>query len=229
MNKQDILNKIKKCLALGQSTSKAEADTAIRQAQKMMEKYNINEQELEYLDICEQDIKGSGSKNVTAYEMLLAVRVAEMMDCIVLLTHCVVSTKYNVKVVGKWNFVGFDPAPELASYTFDVLFRQLKKARKEYMETQLKFVRLSKNKTKRADAFCEGWVAYATRSITKKQNESKIDKINQYITDKKGELDSMKSRKAQQSVDDFIAGAVQGKNVKINSAVYGKQQLQITD
>lgn len=42
MNKEKVLDKIKKCLALSQSANEHEAAQALKQAQALMEKYEVN-------------------------------------------------------------------------------------------------------------------------------------------------------------------------------------------
>ena len=42
MDKEKVLDKIKKCLALGQSANEHEAAQALKQAQALMEKYEVN-------------------------------------------------------------------------------------------------------------------------------------------------------------------------------------------
>ena len=51
MNKKDVIEKIKKCLALSKSANQHEAATALRQAQSLMEKYNIDADDSELLGL----------------------------------------------------------------------------------------------------------------------------------------------------------------------------------
>ena len=132
MNKKEIIEKIKKCLALSKSANQHEAATALRQAQALMEKYNIDADDAELLGIVNAEILGSGSQKPPVFESMLAQSIAKLMDCKVFLSYQVHRTTSTAKVVAVWHFTGFDPAPEIASYAFDVLYRQLKKARTNF-------------------------------------------------------------------------------------------------
>ena len=56
MDKQKVLEKIKKCLALGESANEHEAAQAIRQAQILMKKYGISENDVELSGISEKGV-----------------------------------------------------------------------------------------------------------------------------------------------------------------------------
>ena len=57
-----------------------------------------------------------------------------------------------------WLLVGCSPNVEVAQYTLQVLLRLMARARAEHIKAKLKRCG-PKNKTARADAFCQGWVA----------------------------------------------------------------------
>ena len=54
MDKEKILDKIKKCLALGQSENEHEAAQALKQAQALMEKYEVNAVDIALSEVSEQ-------------------------------------------------------------------------------------------------------------------------------------------------------------------------------
>ncbi len=235
MNKKDVIEKIKKCLALSKSANQHEAATALRQAQAMMEKYNIDADDAELLGIQEAFITGSGSKTPTVFEAVLANSIAKIMDCKVLLNHDIqITAQLGFKKVHRWLFIGFDPAPEIASYAFDVLYRQLKKARLTYISTQLGRVKVKTNKVKRADLFCEGWVIEATKHVSNlKPNENKLNQIDEYIKSKRktqnGEAKD-RNKKTNTNADryqnDLHAGRQAGKEAQLNQAMNCGQQVE---
>ncbi|EXB26057.1 hypothetical protein J537_2336 [Acinetobacter baumannii 1437282] len=236
MNKKEVIEKIKKCLALSKSANQHEAATALRQAQALMEKFNIDVDDAELLGIQEAIIIGSGSRKPTIYESRLATAIARMMDCEVLLTQKIEFNheKFSFKKINHWKFIGFDPAPEIATYAFDVLFRQLKKARKEFIDTSLNRVKITSNKTKRADLFCEGWVIEAIKQISNiSPNKDKIKQIDAYISKKhevttfapvdRNEKTNMNSDRNQ---NDYGNGLKAGRNAQLNKAMNGGQEFE---
>ncbi|MFU8924933.1 DUF2786 domain-containing protein [Acinetobacter puyangensis] len=232
MNKKSIIEKIKKCLALSKSANQHEAAAALRQAYTLMEKYNIDADDAELLGIQEAEIIGSGAQKSPFFELMLAQAIATIMDCKFFHSYGVTQTPSTYKIHGKWVFAGFDPAPEIATYAFDVLYRQLKKARKHFIDNALKRVKISANKTKRADLFCQGWVIEATEHVRNiKPNSAKLAQIKAYI-EKKHELKTYKpknrnektSLNSSRNFNDFDAGRRAGKNAQLNQAMNGGNQ-----
>ncbi|MDN7916216.1 DUF2786 domain-containing protein [Burkholderia cepacia] len=159
MDRKTAIAKIRKCLALSRSSEPHEAAAALRQAQKLMEQFGIDHPELVAAGACEEWSKSAAARRPVRYEVALAGVVADVYGCEFLF-----SRQLNdacTAIVGGYMFVGVAPAPEIAKYTFDVFARQLRAARRDYIQAKL-YRCGPKNKTARADEFCEGWV-YAVR------------------------------------------------------------------
>ena len=233
MNKKEIIEKIKKCLALSKSANQHEAATALRQAQALMEKYNIDADDAELLGIVNAEILGSGSQKPPVFESMLAQSIAKLMDCKVFLSYQVHRTTSTAKVVAVWHFTGFDPAPEIASYAFDVLYRLLKKARTHFISTKLNRVQIRANKVKRADMFCEGWVMEASEQARRikpdteklKQIEAHINKTNELTTFKPKNRNE-KTRDSSRSRNDYWSGRQAGKDAQINHGMNAGQEFE---
>ena len=235
MNKKTVIEKIKKCLALSKSANQHEAAAALRQAMAFMEKYKIDADDPELLGIAEASILGSGSQKPTVFEAVLANAIAQMMGCKVILSGDIKITKdLSFKKVAAWKFIGFDPAPEIASYAFDVLFRQLKKARSVFISENLKRVQIKANKVKRADLFCEGWVIEATKLVSDlNPNKEKMEQIQAYVQQKHNVRNSEptdRNKKTNTNTDraqnDLHAGRQAGKSAKLNNAMNGGAPME---
>ena len=235
MNKKAVIEKIKKCLALSKSANQHEAAAALRQAMAFMEKYKIDADDPELLGIAEASILGSGSQKPTVFEAVLANAIAQMMGCKVILSGDIKITKdLSFKKVAAWKFIGFDPAPEIASYAFDVLFRQLKKARSVFISENLKRVQIKANKVKRADLFCEGWVIEATKLVSDlNPNKEKMEQIQAYVQQKHNVRNSEptdRNKKTNTNTDraqnDLHAGRQAGKTAKLKNAMNGGAPME---
>lgn len=235
MNKKTVIEKIKKCLALSKSTNQHEAAAALRQAMAFMEKYKIDADDPELLGIAEASILGSGTQKPTVFEAVLANSIAKMMGCKVILSGDIKITKdLSFKKVAAWKFIGFDPAPEIASYAFDVLYRQLKKARSVFISENLKRVQIKANKVKRADLFCEGWVLEATKLVSDlNPDKEKMNQIQAYIQQKhkvrNGESTDRNKKtntNTNRAQNDLHAGRQAGKSAKLNNAMNGGTPLE---
>lgn len=148
MDKEKVLDKIKKCLALGESANEHEAAQAIRQAQILMKKYGISEMDVELSAVTEKGVACASS--LPTWHQVLIAQCAKAFG-----VECYQKTQWGL---AEARFFGIGIKPELAAYTYEVLLRQLKKERREYIKNELKAVRLTRNKTARADQFCTGWV-----------------------------------------------------------------------
>lgn len=235
MNKKAIIEKIKKCLALSKSANQHEAAAALRQAMAFMEKYQIDADDPELLGVTEALILGSGSQKPTVFEAVLANSIAKMMDCkVILRSQIKVTAQMELKKEMSWTFIGFDPAPEIASYAFEVLYRQLKKARSGFISENLKRVQIKANKVKRADLFCEGWVLEATKQVSNlNPNKEKMDQIQSYIQQKykvRNSESTDRNKKTNTCADryqnDLHAGRQSGKNAKLNNAMNGGAPME---
>jgi len=156
-NRESILEKIRKCMALAKSTSENEAETALRQARKLMEMYQVSHAEMLAIDIKEVTVKAGVVSRPPAWENNLASRIAQVFGCRLIF-------REEIWDHAHWVFIGLPPANDVAAYSFEVLFRQAKKARQAYMTENLKRFKKA-NKIRRADLFSEGWVRAACRAV----------------------------------------------------------------
>lgn len=235
MNKKTVIEKIKKCLALSKSANQHEAAAALRQAMAFMDKYKIDADDPELLGIAEASILGSGSQKPTVFETVLANSIAKMMGCkAILQSQIKVTAQMSFKKECAWTFIGFDPAPEIASYAFEVLYRQLKKARSIFISENLKRVQIKANKVKRADLFCEGWVIEATKLVSDlNPDKEKMEQIQAYVQQKhivRNSEPTDRNKKTNTNTDraqnDLHAGRQAGKTAKLNNAMNGGAPME---
>lgn len=157
-----IIAKIKKCLALAKSSNEHEAAAAMRQAQALMQKHGVTDFDIETADIGEANAKAGATSKPVAWEARLAGVVADTFGCELMFS----SGKFLRPQRGIWNFIGHGPAPEVARYAFEVLFRQIKLARLQHIKTALKRCGPT-SRTRRADLYCDGWVGTVAGLIDK--------------------------------------------------------------
>jgi hypothetical protein len=227
MSREDAILKIKKCLALSKSSNENEAATALRMAQSLMKEFQIDP---DLLDIVEASCESKATKTPQAWEASLVMTIARAMQCKPIFSTG--SSSWGIKA--SWTFIGVDPAPEVASYTFDVLYRQVIRARKAFIETTLKRVTVKKNKVARADLFCEGWVASVKHLITDLNIEvptNTNERIKKHMDQSRGELGSFTPKDRNKgkafndrAANDYHAGRQSGKAAKLNQAMNGGEQ-----
>lgn len=179
-----ILDKIKKCLALSQSSEPHEAAAAMRQAQKMMELHGIDQADIGRADIGEAEVKSKVSvSRIKDWELALLNLVAKSFGCKMLWTR---SHSHNDNVFGKYILVGLKEQVQLAQYTADVLQRKLIKARGEFVRG-LPSHYGRQYKTKEADGFCHGWVQAVKKTVHEfALNDTTAKLIDEEVTRRSG-------------------------------------------
>jgi hypothetical protein len=226
MNKKEAIDKIKKCLALSTSSNEHEAEIALRQARALMEKYGIEEADMLASGAGESFAKSGAKTKPSHWESVLAGRIARTFGC-----SQIFAEGYDF---GRWKFIGCGPAPEIASYAFQVLQRQCKRARSHHIKTNLK--RCSPASTvRRADLFCEGWVYAVSHKIEALvPSEQQVKMIDAYIGMHYPNLHTFNptNRNAGRNLReyeqrDFSHGIHAGKDAELNRGVNGEQQLAL--
>lgn len=156
-NRENILEKIRKCMALANSGNEHEAAAALRQASKLMEMHQVSQAEMLAVGVNEVSAKAGVIARPPIWENHLAGFIAHVFGCRLIFREGFAQSN--------WVFVGLSPANEVAAYSFEVLYRQAKKARQEFMTQHLKRFKKA-NKVRRADLFSQGWVQSACRSVS---------------------------------------------------------------
>lgn len=157
MKNDDILRKIKKCLRLAQGSNEHEAAAAIRQAQALMAKHGLSQDDVTVSDICEASARAGAITRPSTWETALCQTIAVAFQC-----HPIHSRRGNS---AHWVFIGRDANPQIASHAFAQLYRQLKRARQAFIAETCHRVTVAQTKTKRADLFCRGWVTAIHRQV----------------------------------------------------------------
>lgn len=230
MSERDkILAKIKKCLALSASSNEHEAENALRQAKALMEKHGIDDDDMLAYEASEQRAKSGAKQKPVSYENALACKVGDAFGCRVIF---ITPSFWNGH--GQWSFIGCGVAPEIASYAFQVLYRQCKRARQEHISTKLKRCKTA-TKTRRADLFCEGWIfAVSSKIAALAGNERQSAAIEAYVAKHFPTLKSLDSRDRNNGrklrdheYDDYVMGGHAGKNAELNRGVGGTEQARL--
>jgi hypothetical protein len=222
MNRDKIIGKIKKCLALSASSNEHEAAAAMRQARKLMDEYHISDLDIQAAQVEERSAKSGVTLMPPQWESTLATRIAIAFGCRVIFVPGWSARR------AEWRFVGCGAAAEVSQYALTVLLRQAKTARSEHIKTKLRRCKVS-TKTRRADLFCEGWV----RSVTGKIDhfagtDEQAASVEAYIAVRYPELETFDSKDrndgrklSHNELGDYIAGDLSGRSAQLNRGVGG--------
>lgn len=144
MDRQQALEKIRKCLALAESANEHEAAAAMRHARKLMDKFNLDLDE-NFFELKEQLLDTEFSR-APAWFQSLGATIGSAFGC----------SFYVGR--NKAYFVGPGVSSDTAGYCLNVVNRLLHQKRKEFMKIPKVKYSSSADKRMMSTAFCEGFV-----------------------------------------------------------------------
>jgi len=216
-----IASRIAKCLVLASSDNPTEAETAKRQAEALMKKYNVTSGDVAAAQVHEQHCKTGGKNRPPVYLCGLASVIATAFGCEVV-----------IAPGGGWKdscmkFLGLSIKPELAAYTFNVLRRQIIKDRATYSATLRRYKRA--NKVRMADIFCNAWIWRISRQVQEfAGTEQDKTAMATYKEQRWGDSLTSDTRKSPELKKDsdhnaVVAGIYAARDVSIHKLVQSKR------
>ncbi len=195
MEHRKIIDKICKCLRLSESGNPYEAAMALRQAHRLMKKYRISEDLVREAIVAESVVDIGQAYTPPFWVLALANLVADTFDCRVF-----VARHYGRRP--EYRFLGLDVSPELSSYTFEVLLRQLTEAREAFVSnvTEVDDTEVQR----RGDVFAQAWlfrVAQTVRDFAR--NEAILASVDAHIHAAHGETADISQEPAPADDGDY--------------------------
>lgn len=220
MDKQAIINKIRKCLALTNSANEHEAAAALRHAQKLMEIHRVSDTDMLVAGVTEAGAKAGGSRKPARWEAGLASMIGMAFGCPIFFRGGAGAP------VGQWIFVGVGANAEVAQYAFSVLLRQVRKGRAAFIKGECKRL-IKSSKVRRADLFCNAWVGAASSKVhAMAGQEGDSAAIDAYMLQHYPAMSKMElvDRNASRNLrvkdwDAVSAGSAAGTRVQLNRGV----------
>lgn len=227
-----ILAKVKKCLALAASDNPGEAEAALRQARKLMEKYGITAAQVTLAEV-----KAVRTGKVPAAKD----RAGKLCSCVAQAFSCKPVITRNGAGDTVFEFIGKGHNPELAEYTYNILWRRFDLEAKGFHEqmlcslidpswdekdaSQAHRLRWARDDARKAlTAFCEGWLYNVYQTVQSFAGHDQPDEdVQQWAKQKYGKLRQTKARQHR----DLDAAGVQagldaGSRVSLHHGVNGK-------
>ena len=222
MNHSKAIEKIKKLLRLTASDNPHEAAAAMRQARAMMEKFSIEDADVELSDVQEHGSRSGSKINPVRWEANLAGSVMRAYACELIF----------LAGPGEWRFIG--EFSEVASYTMTVLLRQVRQARRDFIASQLKRCKAA-TKTKRADVFCDAWVYKVRKQVMEfAGNDSPSPAAVAYKLKHHPDTESStptnrnaSKHLSNRALTDAMHGVLAASDVRLNHGVNGQEQLAL--
>jgi len=226
-----VLQKIKKCLRLAQSSNANEAAAAMRQAQKLMDMHGVTSDDVQISDVDSHTAATGAGKTPPAYLAMLANMVASAFGAETIYRAGADFVRY--RWVGQFEFYGVNGAGEVSGYAFEVLARQLRKHRTDYLATLNKRLKRA-TKVRRGDLYAEAWINAVARQITPHTRTEADDAVLETYKQNrfKNGLTSLKPRDNTKGMRNHDQGAVSagyrdGKKVRFHQGVNGSKQAAL--
>ena len=221
MDKQAVLEKIKKCLALSKSANEHEAAQAMKQAQVLMKKYEVDAVDVVLSEVSERSGGRKMAVKLAEWQWSFANMISEVFGC-----KC-------YQLGNAMFFYGLGNRAEIASYAFDVVYRQISAARREFLKTCR--ARKPSNRTYLADQFCNGWMMGAW-SVVKEFEMSAEEKavMDGYVKKEHPNMVEARTRDVKSSIlqgskmeyEALTQGVESGKQVQLHHAVNGAEGVK---
>lgn len=233
-----VIRKIKHCLALSQSANENEAATALRQAQKLMQKYRLTELDVQLSDVGKSESEKAKATR-PAWESDLAAIVADAFGC-----QSYSSRKWcphRLLMLERSLFVGVSPSHEIAKYAYDTLLTKVMFARKQFM-ADVRAGRVPRGRYSvetRGNHFAHAWIAAVHNklealvpqtddlqasdnralAVVKTRETELIDQFMHQLTAGAGVGKTRAGKMAKPNTSDLMAGFASGTKTELNHGV----------
>lgn len=223
-----VMRRLRKIMALTESSNPGEASAALHQAQVLMAKHNLTAEAVAQSTITESSIRCSG-KDLPEWESRLAAVVSAALG-----VELLVESQRRQRGLNRSNasivFVGKGCSTEIAAYAYGVLRRQMLSdlralINKAVADLKIKNIKVTPTAAQR-NAYASGWchAAYAkVQAIRPDVDPVVTEYVKQRSEGKKAETKA--ARKLPEGAQQAFAtlGYQQGKNARLSTAVNGGQ------
>ena len=225
-----VIAKIKKCLALGQSSNPHESALALKQAQALMVKHNIDATTLALSEISDVSVaeRSVNRRQPPRHELLLVSTIGKAFGC------GMVMRSGACRDRAQYIFIGSTANAEVAAYSAAVLIRQFRTACKAHVnelasEAKTEGWRLSRKEANSASyAFGCGWVLEVSKQV---RDFAQADAIQQAIAERIRECAGrrqVRARSASLSPADrgsYESGSREGAQVRLHRPMEQESQM----
>lgn len=225
MDKQKALKKIAKCLELGNSTNINEAANAIKMAHRLMLKYGLSTDDIEFIRM---------GKTLSTH--LLPANLGTNLLRIIRGINSrfgVEAVLLNHKGLKKCEFIGEADRAIFAAFAFDVVFREMNEQSGQFKNSFAGSGTPTVEVARRVSSFISGWIDGALEKLPiLTTDDASHHKINDYIDKEFKNIDretfKQQLKEAMKNLtDDYEKGLKKGRNLSINRPVSGNSPKRL--
>lgn len=213
-DKTKVLDKIKKCMALGESSNEHEAAAALRQAQKLMEMHGLTQMDVKMSAIfeAEVDLPVQAGKNLPMYITRFIWLVEHVFGVRTLIEKTLRQSDYSFTL----SYCGPKHRVESAVYVHTVVWRQMQREWLKYKA----IYGVQRGPRGERSAFFIGFVNNIQRQVQRMaMTQEESDLIDAYVTRECSGRDAMKTNEVELDRNALLAGASAGQDFKLHAGV----------
>lgn len=239
-DREKLLRRLRKIMALTESSNPGEAAAALQQARTLMDKYGLDVLDAEATVFEESTTKLSGAK-VLPWEGILISIIQKSLGVKAMISGYV-PKKFRRRPNAEVIFVGEGPRAELASYAFTVLRRKLKDA---IESARLQLQKLAVPESTSSDkllvltdaqrkAYAISWCVAVESKVNALYTPANSAAMDRYIEakhdPKKPEAGDQRTRRSRRGKPDLLVshlaamGIRDGRGVALHQAMNGQEQ-----
>ncbi len=220
MDNSPIIEKIKKLLALANSSNEHEAALAAGHAQRLLSEHNLAMADIEATHRPDKadTVETAASKTLPKWLRHLSAGISSAFDC----------QAIHHPATGKMNFIGVGADVQIAAYTFTYLERTIRKLCSNYMKQHVSPVLANRHRELMRHSYYLG----AVTTITGRLKEQKIatpvttgalvpvkEGLIRQAMSELGPIRTMHSRRSYISSDAYSKGQTDGDSVGIRHGI----------
>jgi len=209
-------------MRLSESCNPNEAAAAIRQARNMMKKYDISEQQVLASGVKESSVSSGIDYKPPFWVLALSNIVAQSFGCRAFLSRKEGQNHH-------FRFIGVGHSPEISSYTFEVLHRRLRQARKDFVWSLN--VETKKEKTRRGDVFAQAWLFRINQLVSAFANTAQTKvAVDEYIQQNYGKTTDLHAKPKEMDnpdYDDILSGLRAANEVDLHRPVAEQKRYSL--
>ena len=222
--KRKALKKIAKCLELGNSANVNEAAQAIKMAHRLMLKYGLEQDDIEFIQMGKTKTKTLLPADISQ-QILKIIRGINRRFGV----ECVLT---NHKGLKQAEFIGVAERAIFAAFAFDVMYREMNQQTGQFRNSFQGTGTSNAEVTRRVSSFLAGWLEGALEKLPELNTDDDHDKRMTNFIDKEFEnLDRETFKKQLQEAmnaltDDYEKGMKKGRSISVNRPVAGEKAFQ---
>jgi hypothetical protein len=227
MEKTPIIEKIKKLLALANSSNEHEAALAAGHAQRLLSEHNLAMADIEAAHRPDKadKVETSVSKSLPKWLRHLSAGVSTAFDC----------QAIHHPATGKMTFIGVGADVQIAVYTFTYLDRTVRKLCSNYMKQHVSSTIANRHRELMRQSYYLGAVSTISARLREQKVQTPVttgalvpvkEGLIRQAMNEIGNLRTMRSRKSYVNSDAYTKGQTDGGQVGIKQGITGASSPQ---